>query len=322
MKTTKFGKSLAAIAVFCLVAGASMAQDAAMREHLFRHADAQFEDARAAGVDVLAPKGYANALKYYKRAETKFIRGEDVDSIRGGVARARAELRRATEAAGITEVTLSASLRARFDAKSADAAKFAPKLWEMGEEKITWAVSRLEGGSIKQAQSLGADAEKIFRDAELASIKANHLTKARNLLAQAKQARVERYAPKTLDRARRLLSQAEWELADSRYDLEVPRNLAREAQYEASHAIYLASVIQNAKTRKVELEDLLLDLETPVKDIGSSLDIVVQVDRGYQEPTAQITRQIAELRASSETTDALRDQVERLEEELSAATQN
>ena len=74
MKTTKFGKSLAAIAVFCLVAGASMAQDAAMREHLFRHADAQFEDARAAGVDVLAPKGYANALKYYKRAEVVAVR--------------------------------------------------------------------------------------------------------------------------------------------------------------------------------------------------------------------------------------------------------
>ena len=252
-----------------------------------------------AKVDVLAPKGYAEAMSDYKRAETKFLRGEDVEGIRRGVARARAELRRATEAAEIASITLSASLEARTDAEAANAAKYSPELWTTAEEKFTWAVGRLESGSIKQAQSYGADAEAIFREAELVAIKVNYLAGARDLLQQAEKARVERYAPRTLERARNLLARAELELTDSRYDLDSPRELAREAQYEASHAIYLAGIVKSAKARQVELEDLLLDLETPVKDIGASLDMEVAMDKGYQAPTAEILQQIAELRSSS-----------------------
>ena len=102
-----------------------------------------------------------------------------------------------------------------------------------------------------------------------------------------------------MERARNLLARAELELTDSRYDLDSPRELAREAQYEASHAIYLAGIVKSAKARQVELEDLLLDLETPVKDIGASLDMEVAMDKGYQAPTAEILQQIAELRSSS-----------------------
>jgi hypothetical protein len=200
-----------------------------------------------------------------------------------GVARARAELRRATEAAEIASITLSAPLKARTDAESANAAKYSPELWTAAEEKFTWAVGRLESGSIKQAQSYGADAEAIFREAELVAIKVNYLAGARDLLQQAEKARVR----------------AELELTDSRYDLDSPRELAREAQYEASHAIYLAGIVKSAKARQVELEDLLLDLETPVKDIGASLDMEVAMDKGYQAPTAEILQQIAELRSSS-----------------------
>ena len=298
MNTMRFGIAVPVVVAACLVAGASMAQNHAMRERLFKQADEQFDAARVAKVDVLAPKGYGEAMSDYDRAETKFLRGEDVEGIRRGVARARAELRRATEAAEIARISLSAPLNARTGAEAANAAKYSPELWAKAEEKFAWAVNRLESGSIKQAQSYGTDAEAIFRDAELVAIKANYLAGARDLLQQAKQARVDRYAPKTLERARNLLARAELELTASRYDLESPRRLAREAQYEASHAIYLAGIVKSAKARQVELEDLLLDLETPVKDIGASLDIEVAMDKGYQIPTTEILREIAELRRS------------------------
>ncbi len=298
MNTMRFGIAVPLVVAACLVAGASMAQNHAMRERLFKQADEQFDAARVAKVDVLAPKGYGEAMSDYDRAETKFLRGEDVEGIRRGVARARAELRRATEAAEIARISLSAPLNARTGAEAANAAKYSPELWAKGEEKFAWAINRLESGSIKQAQSYGTDAEAIFRDAELVAIKANYLASARDLLQQAKQARVDRYAPKTLERARNLLARAELELTASRYDLDSPRRLAREAQYEASHAIYLAGIVKSAKARQVELEDLLLDLETPVKDIGASLDIEVAMDKGYQIPTTEILREIAELRRS------------------------
>ena len=96
MNTMRFGMAVPLVVAACLVAGASMAQNHAMRERLFKQADEQFDAARVAKVDVLAPKGYGEAMSDYDRAETKFLRGEDVEGIRRGVARARAELRRAT----------------------------------------------------------------------------------------------------------------------------------------------------------------------------------------------------------------------------------
>ena len=47
-------------------------------------------------------------------------------------------------------------------------------------------------------------------------------------MQQAEQARVERYAPITLARARQLLEKASRELTESRYDPDLPRRLARE----------------------------------------------------------------------------------------------
>ena len=134
MKTMRFGIAVPVIVAACLVVVALMAQDLAMRERLFQQADEQFDAARVAKVDVLAPKGYAEAMSDYKRAETKFLRGEDVEGIRRGVARARAELRRATEAAEIASITLSAPLKARTDAESANAAKYSPELWTTAEK--------------------------------------------------------------------------------------------------------------------------------------------------------------------------------------------
>jgi hypothetical protein len=84
MKTMRFGIAVPVIVAASLVVVASMAQDLAMRERLFQQADEQFDAARVAKVDVLAPKGYAEAMSDYKRAETKFLRGEDVEGIRRG----------------------------------------------------------------------------------------------------------------------------------------------------------------------------------------------------------------------------------------------
>jgi hypothetical protein len=52
-------------------------------------------------------------------------------------------------------------------------------------------------------------------------------------------ARVGRYAPVTLEKAQRLLAEAERELNENRYDTDRPRSLARQANYEAKHALHL-----------------------------------------------------------------------------------
>jgi len=317
--------SLAVAVASCFFAGVSMAQGSDVRESLFKDTDQAFQAAREARADILAPTSYRQARDYYRRADDRFKRGRDIEGIRKELGKARGKLKVAMEAAKIAAVTLSSPIKARSDAISAEAGKYAPELWKRAEQKFALAASRLEAGNVKRAQSVGLNAETIFRDAELAAIKANYLTGARSLLAHAKSQRVERYAPKTLDRARSLLARAERELTENRYDPDLPRSLAREAQYEASHAIYLAGIIKNAQSRKIDLETVLLDMETPVRDIGAALDMAVRMDRGYKGPTEEITRQINELRTSSasmsQELDALRYQVAALEEELGGTSE-
>ena len=118
------------------------------------------------------------------------------------------------------------------------------------------------------------EATSLYRDAELIAIKAQYLTETRRLLADADRARVGRYAPVTLGKAQQLLAEAERELNENRYDTDRPRNLARQANYEAKHAIYLSEVVRDVRDKDLTVEDLVLQWEAPLRDISSAADIV------------------------------------------------
>ncbi len=63
-------------------------------------------------------------------------------------------------------------------------------------------MQRLETGDVRGAHSRADEAEALYRDAELTSIKAQYLSQTRALLAEADQGRVSRFAPKTYEKAR------------------------------------------------------------------------------------------------------------------------
>lgn len=320
MKTIGFRIAAITATVACLFAGAVLAENSVVRDSLFKNTDVMFTAAVEAHVDVLAPTSYAEAADWYRRADDKFNRGRKIDGIRRDLVKANDALRKGMQSARIAEVTLSSVIKARADADSADAANFAPEFWQQGVRKFALAAKRLEQGNIKRAQENGVQAEKALRKAELEAIKANYLNGARALLNQADRAGVERYAPKTLTKARNLLTQASKELTESRYDPDLPRRLAREAQYEAGHAIYIGDVIKRTRSKQLDLEEVLLEMETPVIEIGAALDMAIQMDRGYQEPTAEITKRVTELREGSDSMtqelELLRFQVAELQEEL------
>ncbi len=146
-------------------------------------------------------------------------------------------------------VTLAAVIKTRADATNANAATFAAELWAEASESFDSAARRLETGDIRGARGRADEAEALFRDAELTAIKAQYLSQTRALLAEAEQARVPRLAPRTYEKARSLLAEAERELSENRYDTDLPRSLAQQANYEARHAIYLAGLIDRLRER-------------------------------------------------------------------------
>ena len=123
---------------------------------------------------------------------------------------------------------------------------------------------KLEDGDVNDARKKESEARKIYREAELNAVKNNLLNETRELIAIAEREKAKDFAPKTLQKSKTALQQAEQELTNNRYDTDVARNLAREAMYEAKHARYLTSQLKKVKDKKTSLEELALDWETPL----------------------------------------------------------
>lgn len=278
-----------------------------LRSTLFQSADEALEAARTARADILAPDAYGDAMQLYRRAEQDLERGRDLNDIRRSLSRATELFEQALEATELANVTLTSALASRDDAENAGAPRFAPSMWKEAEEKFRDAARELEDGDVNDARKRGAEAEELYRDSELAAIKANYFNETWSLLDQAEDDDVDDKAPKTLELAEVLVKRAEQQLNESRYDTDEPRSLAREAKREAQHAIYLAQWIEQFEDEDGTLEDLLLTAEAPLRRIAGAAEIAVSFEAGLEPATDSI---IARIMAYQDTIQQLRSELE------------
>lgn len=306
---------LAAVIVIGMLGSVATGQDD-LRATLFAQADDALKAANEARASVLAPQSYSEAARLYRSAEDKLERGRSIDSIKRDLDLAAQSLRKAVDATRLAGITFASAIQARNDAEAANAESFAADNWRDAEERFASAASRLEDGNINSARSRADDAEELYRAAELAAIKANYLDETRRLIEQAKDARVDRYAPKTLAKAQILLLKAERALTENRYDTDEPRSIARQAKYEVKHAMYLAQTLKPVRDRDLSLEDYALSTERPVEKILSTLDLVAEFDQGYDAPTSAALGRIETLQKQSYELSERRTQILDLESEI------
>lgn len=302
------------------LASVAIAEAQDLRGTLFAAADSSMQQAIAAEAELLAPAAFERGLSAYRDSETDFERGRNIERIRNNLANAESAFREAIEATEIARITLASLIKTRDDARNATAATFAAQLWTEAERIFDASARRLESGDIRSARDRAAEAETLYRDAELTAIKAQYLSDTRALLAQAEQLRVQRYAPKTLQSAISLLQQAELELNQNRYDTDYPRSLAQQANYQARHAIYLAELIRGLRDSDSSEEDIVLRYEEPLVQIAAAADIAARLDQGAERVAAEVVTYIEELQATAretgiDLTDS-RARISELEEEI------
>ncbi|WP_405236503.1 OmpA family protein [Lentisalinibacter orientalis] len=309
--------------LLCLLALVAMAATAGaqeLRATLFEDADAAREAAEQAQASVLSPRNWDRGLKAYETAEEGLERGRNVDYIRGKLAEAEEAFGKAAEAAELARITLATVIETRKDAREAEAPARSAPIWEDAERKFADAIRELESGDLRDARERAEEAESLYRDAELSAIKSRYLSETRRLLEEADRARVERYAPITLARSRRLLQQAEKELNENRYDTDLPRSLARQANYEARHAIRLADVVRDVRDDDMTVEELILSWERALTAVAGAADIVPDLVDGNEELTAELVAYVENLRSRNQSLEQdLADSVSRvaeMEEEL------
>lgn len=289
-----------------LVAGQVQAQDA-LRGTFFKDADAALAAADAANAELLSPRNYQNGIKDYKAAEDGLTRGRNIEYVRDKAAGATAHLQKAAETATLAKAVLSQVIKSRQDAANARAPGLSPDLWGRAQRVFGDAIREVERGDLEDAREKAIEATVLYRDAELVAIKDQYLSETRQLLADAERARVERYAPITLARAKNLLADAERELNQNRYDTDLPRNLAQQANYEAKHAIHLSEVVRKVRDEDLTVEQLILQWEDPLARIADSANIVPHMEDGHDELQQELVTFVENLRADKQ---ALQQEVE------------
>jgi outer membrane protein OmpA-like peptidoglycan-associated protein len=323
---------LSCVLVFTLSlgAGSAYAQDE-LRKTFFQEADAAKAAADTANAQLLAPRSYKRGMDEYKRAENALERGRNIETVRSNAADATRYFKTATSAAEFAATALAQVMKSRQDAANARAPELSAEIWTEAQRKFGDSIRLLERGDLKGAKRRDIEATSLYRDAELVAIKAQYLTETRRLLTDADRARVGRYAPITLGKAKTLLANAERELNENRYDTDLPRSLARQANYEAKHAIYLSEVVRKVRDRDLTAEQLVLQWEKPMRDVSGAADIVPDMEDGPDRLATELVAYIDQMRnenqalgqekAENETRLAdMEEEMSALDERLGGAT--
>lgn len=278
---------LVILSVVLLAASSGYAQDE-LRKTFFKDADAARALAESGNAKLLAPRSYERGMKEYRDAESALERGRNIEYVRSNAADATRYFKTAAEAARLAKTALALGLKSRQDAANASAPRLSPEIWSDAQQKFLRAIQLLERGDLKNAKRREIEATSLYRDAELIAIKAQYLSETRRLLVDADRARVGRYAPITLGKAKQLLANAERELNENRYDTDLPRSLAKQANYEAKHALYLSEIVRQVRDKKLSSEQLVLNWEQPMRAIAGVADIVPDMQDGPDRLMAEL----------------------------------
>ncbi len=312
---------LVTLSLLLLVAGSGLAQNE-LRKTFFKEADAAKAAAENANAELLAPRNYERGLKEYEDAESALERGRNIEIVRANAADATTYFRAAAEKARLASTALAQVMKSRQDAANAKAPQLSAELWQEAQRKFADAIRLLERGDLKNSKRYDIEATSLYREAELDAIKKQYLSETRRLLADADRARVGRYAPITLGKAKQLLADAERELNENRYDTDLPRNLAQQANYEAKHAIYLSEVVRKVRDKKLTPEELVLQWEQPLQAIAGVADAVPNMENGpdrlAQELVAYFESQRNQLQALEQEKAENETRIADMEEELGA----
>ncbi len=285
--------SLCLVLLGCLTPfTANAASSDEVRATLFADATSALKSANAARANLLAPLAYAEASERYRKAEELLEEGSSLDSIRRNLRKASEGFTQASKAANLANQTFSTALTARAAAEEANSSQHAAEEWKAGEVALAEAAQRLEGKRTDSAVDYAATAEENFRNAELLAIKSSFLNETRELLAQGKKLKADRYATQTYASAKSKLENAETQLEQDRYDADRARNTARQAKHEAYHAIYLAGIGNDVRKGDKSTESVLLGWEASLRRLGDVMDVPLYFDNGE---TAAVNTLIAKI---------------------------
>jgi len=279
-----------------------------IKTRIFHETELLIKQAKGEQADLLSPTNYAGAIEKYEEASREFDRGKNVQK---KIEEINGLLNAAIENSKLARLTFSHLLVAREDALEANAIEFSQELYEKAEDEFLNTAKVLERGSVNKAKEQAIKVEQYFREAELLAIKTSIIGNVKNLLTQAYEEDVHKYAPISLKASQSLLLDSEKILNSDRSAKTEAREKAEAARYEATHAMYLANLIKSMKGDETNWEKLILTHENYMAQLLTNLGFKPAFDQGFEAP----------VKSASLAIQNLKQEIKQLSDEISSQDQ-
>ncbi|MDP6674622.1 MAG: OmpA family protein [Gammaproteobacteria bacterium] len=244
--------------------------------------------AELAGAALLSPGAYLQGVKYLDLAKSDSAEDRNLKRIQKRLAKASENFQAALENSKLAKRQFEKGIMSRKAAQEAEAARLVASDWIVAEKTFNAATLALERGNLKSARKNHDEADTHFRTAELNAIRTRLLTEVWRLIAEIQQQEIGVFVPQTLGLAKQLAKRANDLIVTDRYTLDEPLALADRAVYEASHALFIATLASRIKNEELTLEALILDWESSLSDIATAANIEADLSAGPKAMSSEI----------------------------------
>lgn len=265
------------------------------KESIFGDVEKLLNEAKEKRADILSPEFYTRAMDSFNKANEYYLNNESTRDVREKLTEAQTYCQRALEVVKLGTITLKEPFQAREDALSVEANVYAEELFKEAEEKFDEAARQVEDDDLEDARDFGGEAEKLYRQSELKSIKGKLLGDGRRLVAESEEKEVGEFAPRTFEKAKKLLAEVEEMLTYNRYAGNEASSKALETVYEANHGLFLAQQISTLRENDQNWEKLILEYEEILRGFASHFNEQPKFDKGMKDAIVTINDRIKKL---------------------------
>ncbi len=284
-------------------------------ESIFKSYDRFIQQIQEQNGKLYAPESYNKAVKYYAQAMEMYEKREgSMEKIKDKLEKSKRYALEALKNIQKVESELSDVIAARDRALDANAAQYAPKLWEKAEDAFKDAIEEIADNDIEDAQEEGQKAKEYFEQARVMALTNAILEEPRLLIKKAESVGAREWSYHTYQTAVNTLDETEQLIKENPDQLDSARTRAEEASYHARHAIYLAKIIKELSNKKENWELVFLRFEDYLTNIGVPFNYRPPFDNGFDEAVDAILAYISNLKEENKR---LLAENESLKEELS-----
>jgi OOP family OmpA-OmpF porin len=225
-------------------------------------------NARQNQLNVLSPDWFSKAEEFYAKAKKGAEGGSEISEILENVAKGKKALQQAEETTKVARTMLPAVIESRDKAHLAGADTLG-KEYDDVEKQFKDLTRAIEDNNIRYTQKNAPKVSEAYLVLELHAIKANTIGKVISVIEQAKNEKAQKYVPKSLATAQKMVDETDAFINANRYAKKEIDKKTRESMFMAQRMLILND--QSKNLEKMEPENIALQMENNLHQITTQL---------------------------------------------------